>query len=343
MAVMIISSIEDPHARAVMEALSVRGIAVELLDLSEFPTRLALSMTFENGLRRFVLRRRNGGTLDLATVRAVWWRRPQSFRLPESVRDPTHRRFAMSESSTAFFGLYQAMNCLWVNDPTRDEAAHHKPWQLALAQEIGMPVPVTLMTNDPEEAGAFWRQHEGRVIYKLFRALPDAWRETRQLSSADKALAARIRLAPVIFQEWVEAVAEIRVTAIGAEMYAAAADARGGKYPLDFRFNGELKWERHELPMQVQDDLRQLMRRLGLEYGAIDLRLTPQGKYVFLEINPAGQFLWIEMATGMKIADALAARLTEGAMSAKGLPEEKAWPEPISPLITKSSGYTLSA
>jgi len=51
------------------------------------------------------------------------------------------------------------------------------------------------------------------------------------------------------------------------------------------------------------------MRRLGLEYGAIDLRLTPEGQYVFLEINPAGQFLWIEMATGQKIAAALAACL----------------------------------
>jgi len=52
------------------------------------------------------------------------------------------------------------------------------------------------------------------------------------------------------------------------------------------------------------------MRRLGLEYGAIDLRLTPEGQYVFLEINPAGQFLWIELATGQKIADAIAGHLS---------------------------------
>jgi len=108
MTVMILSSLEDPHAHAVMEALRSREVAVELLDLSEFPTRLALSMAFEDGARRFVLSRVGGGRLDLSTINAVWWRRPQPFRLPESLKDPIHRRFAMSEAATAFSGLYQS-------------------------------------------------------------------------------------------------------------------------------------------------------------------------------------------------------------------------------------------
>jgi glutathione synthase/RimK-type ligase-like ATP-grasp enzyme len=54
------------------------------------------------------------------------------------------------------------------------------------------------------------------------------------------------------------------------------------------------------------------MRRLGLEYGAIDLRLTPDGEYVFFEVNPAGQFLFVEHACGLPISAALAARLAAG-------------------------------
>lgn len=312
MTVMIFSSYEDPHALAVMEALRARGSAAELLDLSEFPTKLALSMSFEDGTHRFSLKRAGGGQLDLSTIGAVWWRRPQGFRLPRAISDPVNRRFAMSEAATAFSGLYQAMDALWVNDPVRDEAAHHKPWQLALAQQIGLAIPATLMTNDPEEARDFWRQHEGNVVYKIFRALPEAWRETRRLGSDEAALAESVRVTPVIFQAWVEAVAEIRVTAIGDAFFAASADARGGEYPADFRFNGNLPWERHALPAQIESALRELMRRLGLEYGAIDLRLTPAGEYVFLEINPAGQYLWIELATGMKISEALAAHLAGG-------------------------------
>lgn len=309
MTVMILSSLEDPHAHSVMEALRSRDAAVELLDLSEFPTRLALSMWFDDGARRLVLSRVGGGRLDLSTISAVWWRRPQSFRLPATITDPVHRRFAISEAATAFSGLYQALDAYWVNDPVRDEAAHHKPWQLALAQRIGLAIPATLMTNDPEEARDFWRRHEDNVIYKQFRALPDAWRETRKLRSEDAVFAENVRTTPVIFQRYVEAVADIRVTVIGDELYAASADARKGDYPVDFRFNLDLTWERHALPQMVEDQLRLLMRRLGLEYGAIDLRLTPGGQYVFLEINPAGQFLWIELATGQKIAEAIAAHL----------------------------------
>jgi glutathione synthase/RimK-type ligase-like ATP-grasp enzyme len=315
MNVLIISSLEDVHARAVMEALSARGAAVELLDLAEFPTRLALAMAFEDGERRFVLRREGGGRLDLSSVSAVWWRRPQPFDLPATVTDPAHRRFAISEAETAFAGLYNSLDAFWINDPRRDAAAHHKPWQLAVAQEIGLAIPATLMTNDPEEARDFWRRNEGNVIHKVFRAFPEAWRETRRLRPEDAALADTIKLTPVIFQRFVEAVADIRVTVIGDEIYAASADARQGEYPVDFRFNPDLRWERHALPSAVENALLDLMQRMGLEYGAIDLRLTPEGEYVFLEINPAGQFLWVEIATGQKIASALAGCLMGGPRS----------------------------
>jgi glutathione synthase/RimK-type ligase-like ATP-grasp enzyme len=313
MTVMIISSFEDPHAHAVMRALKSRSVEIELLDLAEYPTRLALSMAFANGARRLVLSRFGGGQLDLETITAVWWRRPQPFRLPNATKDPVHRRFALSEAGTAFSGLYRAMDVLWVNDPVRDEAAHHKPWQLDLAQKIGLAIPETLMTSDPAEALDFWRQNGGNVIYKQFRALPDAWRETRRMRQEELAFAENIRVTPVIFQRFVEAVADLRVTIIGEEIFAAAADPRGGEYPVDFRFNMNLKWQPHQLPSSVEDLLRLLMRKLGLEYGAIDLRLTPEGQYVFLEINPAGQFLWIELETGQRISEALAAHLTRAA------------------------------
>jgi glutathione synthase/RimK-type ligase-like ATP-grasp enzyme len=312
MAVLILSSLDDSHALAVMEALRSCSVTPQLLDLSEFPERLALSMAFENGSHRFVLRRAGYDDLDFASVHSVWWRRPQPFRFPPALSNPTDLRFARSEAATAFFGLYQALDAFWVNDPVRDEAAHHKPWQLALAQKMGLGIPITLMTNDPEEARDFWRQHEGNVIYKQFRATAEVWSETRRLREEEMALVENVRVTPVIFQRYVDAIADIRVTVIGDGLFAAAADMRNAEYPLDFRYNLNLPWKRHELPKTVEDNLLQLTRRFGLEYGAIDLRLTPEGEYIFLEINPAGQFLWIEHATGQKIAQALAAHLVSG-------------------------------
>jgi len=308
--VLILSTVDDVHAQAVLAALAVRGARAELVDLAEFPTRLALSMAFADGRRRFELRRRPGGVLDLDSVRAVWWRRPQPFRLPAGIT-PSGQRFAMSEATTAFQGLYQSLDAHWVNEPARDAVAAHKPYQLALAQRLGFDIPPTLMTNDAEEARAFWRRHRGEVIYKQFIAHPETWRETRRLKPEDEALADSVAHAPVIFQQFVPAVADLRVTAVGGAFYAAATDVRKADYPQDVRMNLDAKYVAHDLPAEVTDRLGTLMARLGLVYGAIDLRLTPEGRYVFLEINPAGQFLYIENATGQPIAAALAEALLQ--------------------------------
>jgi glutathione synthase/RimK-type ligase-like ATP-grasp enzyme len=327
--VLILSTVGDVHAQAVMDALAAQGARTELVDLSEFPARLALSMAFKGGRRQFELRRHGGGVLDLDAVGAVWWRRPQPFRLPEGM-DPAHQRFALSEAATAFQGLYQSLNAFWVNEPARDAVAAHKPYQLTLAQKVGLEIPLTLMTNDAEEARAFWRLHEGEVIYKQFIALPDAWRETRRLRPQDEAQADAIGHAPVIFQKHVPAVADLRVTAVGETLYAAAADARGAGYPQDVRMNFEVKYEAHELSPETAAKLRELMGRLGLTYGAIDLRLTPEGRYVFLEVNPAGQFLYIEQATGQPIAAALAqALLKKPAPKGPGLDVDREGRRPV--------------
>jgi glutathione synthase/RimK-type ligase-like ATP-grasp enzyme len=294
-------------------ALGNRGAKVELLDLAEFPGKLTLTLAFDGGKRRFQVRRPGEGQLDLDTVRAVWWRRPGAFVFPQTMRDQTHRRLAVSEASTAFLGAFQSMEALWVNPPACDIVAGHKPYQLALAQGLALEIPQTVMTSDPEEARAFWRECDGDVIYKQFIALPDAWSETRRLQEAETKVADEaIRLAPVIFQRHVAAIADLRVTIIGDEVFAAAVDVRGLDYNVDVRLNVDAKHVAHELPDDIAEKLRALMRRLGLVYGAIDMRLTADGRYVFLEINPAGQFLYVEEQTGQPITAALAARLFPG-------------------------------
>jgi glutathione synthase/RimK-type ligase-like ATP-grasp enzyme len=311
MTVLIFSHADDAHALAVMEALrGYGGAEVELLDLSDLPQRLAVSMYYESGQRRFLLRSlQDNRMLNLAQVRAVWWRRPQAFALPAAMIDSEYRRFALSELTTALQGLYQSMDALWVNAPVNDATAGHKPFQLAIAQRIGLEIPPTLMTNDPDAAVAFWQHHEGQIVYKQFAARPDSWRETRRLRPEETALADAVQWAPVIFQRYVEAEADIRVTAVGDTLFAAAADVRHAAYPVDIRLNPDVTYHAHTLPEPVSMLLRRLMRELRLCYGAIDLRLTPDGRYVFLEINPAGQYLYIEQQTGQQISAALAGLL----------------------------------
>ncbi len=124
------------------------------------------------------------------------------------------------------------------------------------------------------------------------------------LRPEEEALSENVRLAPVIFQEYIPATADLRVIAIGEQLFAAAASTADSEYKVDVRLNLHVRYQAHELPADLSTKLLKFMRQLGLEYGAIDLRLTPEGEYVFFEINPAGQFLYIEQATGLPISAA---------------------------------------
>ncbi len=308
--ILIISSPDDVHAQAVMTELSRLGRPHRLLNLSEFPSQLRLTARLDGDQSDFTLTFADGARISMDEVSAVWWRRPQAFGFPAEIKDPAHRYFAQSEANTAFQGMYQSSEALWVNNTARDAAASHKPWQLKLAREVGLSIPETLITNDPEEALAFWQQYPGEVIYKPFLQTYHAWRETRRIQQEDEPLIEAVRLTPVLFQRFVPAVCDLRVTVIGDRLFAAAA--RAEQYELDIRFNTDAKYQPHDLPARVEERLFALMRRLGLEYGAVDFRLTPEGEYVFLEVNPAGQFLYIERATEQPIAAALAEHLARG-------------------------------
>lgn len=312
--IVIVSSAEDVHAQAVMRELEKQGVRdVRIFDLSDFPMRMDLTIRLATDAQgEFVLTFPDGRRVPMDEVTAVWWRRPQAFGLPPTVTDPAHRQFAMSEAATAFQGMWQASSALWVNNIMRDAAATHKPWQLALAAQIGLSIPETLMTNSPDEAKAFWARYPGDVVYKIFIATPYAWRETRMVRAEEEALADHVRLAPVIFQRYIPAIFDLRITAIGSQLFAAEAHAQQGDYPVDVRVNRNIVYQPHRLPPDVERKLLALMGGLGLEYGAIDMRLTPDGDYIFLEVNPAGQFLYVERAAGIPIAAALAHHLARG-------------------------------
>lgn len=177
---------------------------------------------------------------------------------------------------------------------------------------MGLAIPRTCITSDPDRARAFIAAEVGGVIYKTFTATESTWRETRLLRANEAELLDAVRFAPVIFQQHIPAVADLRVTAVGDALFAAAIRVPHGAYAYDFRMTmtGAAIAE-HVLPDSVADGLRKLMRTLGLVYAAIDLRLTPEGEHVFLEVNPAGQWLFVEQATGQCISDAIAGVLAK--------------------------------
>jgi Glutathione synthase/Ribosomal protein S6 modification enzyme (glutaminyl transferase) len=310
--ILVISHPQDGHTKAILEALTSLGSTAHLLDLSGFPKQYRLEARYDGDrARTYRLRQATGNIVDLGTCGASWWRRPQAFVLHEEIRDPTNNTFAYTEATEAFTGLWQAMDCYWVNNPAADANAHRKLYQLRVAQDVGLTIPETLITSDPALAREFVaRLGVGRTIYKAFSGTREAWRETRLVKEDEVPLMEAVRFAPVIFQRYIEAKVDLRVTVVGNEIFSAALYSQQSTYPIDFRMDmAHTRIEVHTLPLAVQDQLRALMQRLGIVYGAIDMRLTPEGEYVFLEVNPAGQWLFIEGCSRQPITAALACLL----------------------------------
>jgi glutathione synthase/RimK-type ligase-like ATP-grasp enzyme len=310
--ILVVSFPEDEHTRDVIERLRERGRSVRLLDLVQIP--IHRSMALEWGRDDPTPRQRHldadDDPIDLDEVGAVWWRRVRPFSVDPMIREQTPRAFALSETAQAVYGLLDSLDRPWMNPRLADEAAHHKPLQWAVARSVGLAIPRTLVTTVPDEARRFIEEVGfGKVVCKAFLASLDAWRETRLVTADDMTRLDLVRLAPVIFQEYVPGV-DLRITIVGEQLFAGAIDARNTRYPVDMRMVvGESDVRAVRLPVDVRDRLLALMSRLGLRYGAVDMRLTADAEYVFLEVNPAGQWQFVEQRTGLPIADAIADEL----------------------------------
>src|SRR5262249_45889171 len=165
----------------------------------------------------------DGQQLNLGDVRAVWYRRIKPMGLHADLVDDTARLFAWSESNEALLGVWYSLNCYWMNPPTADEISQRKIRQLQIARRLGLAIPETLVTNEPAVARDFLTRHgTGNVIGKAFRNIQQAPRAPSLVREDDLRLIASVRYAPVIFQRFVPAELDLRVTIVENDVFAAS-------------------------------------------------------------------------------------------------------------------------
>ena len=313
--ILILSVANDLHATQVATQLRARGAKVVLFNPARFPAEaeIALSFTLAGECRQVL--RVDGDEIDLQAVRAIWYRRPEKPIAPEAVRDRTARTFVEQECNMFVQDLWSSLDCAWLpSAPHTVRHAEQKASQLKVAGELGFELPPTLITNSPDELLAFYREHNGRVISKqaskaFFHTVGQTLiRYTELVTTRDIAHAGSVAHCPMIFQAYVPKRVELRVTVVGREVFAAEIHSQTTNHTRhDWRRydHGQTPHLPHELPAALEARCVALVEKLGLRYGAIDLVLTPDGRYVFLEINPNGQYLWIEHEAGLPISDAI--------------------------------------
>jgi hypothetical protein len=297
----------EEHTAGVVSLLEAQGREVVQIDLGDFPVKNGLTLSWPDDEEARYQVHTASGSMDLSRTRVGWWRRVRPFVISPAIGHGQEAVFAQSETSQAVNGMLDALPCVWVNPREADTSAHHKPYQWAVARQVGLRVPRTLVTSNPDEARSFIEQvGVGAVVFKPFLASIEDWRETRLIEPSDLDRLDLVKYAPVIFQEYIEGV-DLRITVVGNSIFTAEIDARKTRYPVDMRMVvGEAQVQPVTLDQKLSKRLLALQKRLQLVYGAIDMRRTPEGEYYFLEVNPAGQWHFVEQRTGLPITKAMA-------------------------------------
>ncbi|MDT0459458.1 ATP-grasp ribosomal peptide maturase [Streptomyces sp. DSM 41527] len=313
--VLILAGRFDPTCDLVVEELNRRAVPVFRADMAEFPLRLTLAASL-SGDRWHGTLNNDRRTLDLASVRSVYYRRPTRPKFPEQMAAEA-RKVAETEARWGFGGLLTALPCRWLPPPGRAADAEYKPLQLRVAADVGMSVPRTLITNDPGAAKDFAHSLAGPLVYKPFFPVRGTVRgqtaavyaslvDPGDLPHTDIATTAHM------FQEWVPKAYEVRLTAVGGRIFAAEIHADSEAGHIDWRSDYDSHTYRVcDPPPEVATGVLRMLDRLGLPYGAFDFVVTPEGHWRFLEVNPSGQYGFIEQATGLPITAAICDYLGE--------------------------------
>ena len=293
---------DDVHALEVALVLRERGHEVVVWSGGDFPTLQAASVAFEDGTARWSA---SGPELALSDRQfdTVWYRRVVAPQLPGNMH-PGDRPMAQRECQDFVAGLWRlvAPDAFWVNPLEGRTRADLKLVQLREAQRVGLTIPRTLASNDPARIRAFLEELGAPAIYKSF--YPQHWRDgervailyTSEVSAARLPPDEVLRLTPGLFQPRLAKAHELRVTVMGERIITARlASQTQAATRLDWRASSVgLAIEPDELPPEIEKRVHALMRSLGLVFGCLDFVVTPAGEHVFLEVNPMGQFLWIE-------------------------------------------------
>lgn len=281
------------------------------------------SLSYES-IRGVIVPVYDGQPLD--NVVSAWLRRPTHLAEEDFDRiHPAFRKYSLQTVRGHADQLYGHFDsALWVSDRFAIEKAELKTRQLSMASRLGFNIPDTLVTSDLERAKRFIAEHPATIIksysvefpsvgdreYYFFssRVTPDTPMDLRQMAAS-----------PLIFQEAIEVDYDLRITVVGDDVFAARVNVDPeNRYPTGYR-PSVCDWRFGKYTVEAYDGLaedtghkcRALVKELGLNFGAIDMIVDKRGKFWFIEINPNGQWAFVEEEAGLEIGKSMARLLLE--------------------------------
>lgn len=290
----------DLHAYAVRHALISRGIGCSIIETDGLAVLGGMSWSPAGEISKATINDIDNNQVFLEDTRLLWWRRLTGKpRFPESLIDEDARDLVANDCRATLLGLaITQFKGLWISHPEATRVAENKLVQLTVAQKVGLRIPRTLISQDPITVRKFCAQLDFQVVVKTVAGTHKtpvmAGRITQEMLT-DEA----ISLCPAIYQEMIQGINHLRVCCFGNQVHTALLKTD----QLDWRYPLNVSAEPFELDENLKAKLFNILTDLNLEMGVMDMKLTPEGEPVWLEVNPQGQFLFLEGLCGMPLTN----------------------------------------
>jgi glutathione synthase/RimK-type ligase-like ATP-grasp enzyme len=320
--VLVITNDHDEHADAVIAELDRRAVPVFRFHPEEFTNASSISMEICNGRIDGEIRNARQ-RVAFHDICAAWYRRSRALFAPLPSLNILYGdldNFVRVQASVTLTGFFASLQTLWVGQPLKLRRAEVKALQLAEASKAGLATPTTLISNDPERAAVFVEAlgDTDCAVKPLIATRVDGEGGARlpltTILPRGHTLDAVAR-APNIFQPYIEKAYELRCVVMGDKVFTAKLDSQAHESTRkDWRAGAveeeEVEYEVFDLPEGVQAGLHRLMRSFEINFASIDMIVTPDGEFVFLDLNPNGQWLWLEEELGLPLVASMADLLT---------------------------------
>lgn len=316
--VLILSSRLDYTSDYVVSRLrrrSARYFRINSDDISDY------HVTLDPLARELRLRNNNVSvTVREETLTSILYRLPTFLRASYLAVRPLEERFERTHWLTFLNSLTLFQSARWINGPVETYRAEFKPLQLSLALRLGFDVPRTVVTNSLDAWDELATDASDVLALKGVDTVIERTENeeyfgyTNMLAKRD-VVGRNVASAPFVLQQAVQGKLDLRVSIVGDKVWCASiVDKAGDALPGDWRIHQRnAVFCNYTLPAPIAERCVLLTRLLGLEFAAIDLALA-DGKYYFLEVNPTGEWAWLQESLGFEIADSIADSLLSKAL-----------------------------
>lgn len=306
----------------VQQYIAEQGGESVFLDVEQYLNQWYISSIYNQN--QWTIQLKNGDKCyNAADFQSIWGRRYYNMAQAALQQlEPAYRPAALEEARTTIFGFLNSLTqAFHLNHYMQNRVAEIKEWQMKVATELGLLLPPSCISNDPDTVRQFVETCKGEVIAKMQGSSmvqkngEELFVMTNKLSAEQLTQLDSVQYTPMLFQAFIPKTIEYRVTLVGRKAYTISLDTSlKEEFLVDWRrdvYNSTKYWKKDRLPADIEAKLFAYMDYFYLNYGAADILLSPDGQYYFLEMNPAGEFGWADAHWDGEISRAIAELLMD--------------------------------